>query len=35
LFRTGRLPWLGLLGNAVVSAAMLFGATKSIAHQEF
>src|SRR5258706_4115351 len=35
LFRTGRLPWLGLLGSAVISVAMLFGATKSIAHQEF
>jgi ABC-type transport system involved in multi-copper enzyme maturation permease subunit len=35
LFRSGRLPWLGLLGSAAVSAAMLFGATKSIARQEF
>jgi hypothetical protein len=35
LFRTGRLPWLGLIGSGALSAAMLYGATKLIARQEF
>ena len=35
LFRTGRLPWLGLFGSAAAAAVMLFGATKFISRQEF
>jgi len=34
-FRTGRLPWLGLLASAAASAAMLYAATRSIARQDF
>jgi len=34
-FRTGQLPWLGLLTCAVASAAMLYGATISIARHDF
>ena len=34
-FRTGHLPWLGLLGSAAASAVMLYGATRAIARQDF
>jgi uncharacterized membrane protein YhhN len=34
-FRSGRLPWLGLLASAVVSAAMLFAASRNLARQDF
>jgi hypothetical protein len=34
-FRTGHLPWLGLLASTAVSAAMLYAATRSLARQEF
>ncbi len=34
-FRTGELPWLGLLTSAAVSAAMLYAATRNIARQDF
>jgi len=29
------LPWLGLLASAVVSAAMLFAASRNLARQDF
>ena len=34
-FRTGELPWLGLLGSAAASAAMLYGAAINIARRDF
>jgi len=34
-FRTGSLPWLGLLATAAVSAALLYGATVNIARRDF
>jgi len=34
-FRTGHLPWMGLLGSAAASAAMLYAASKSLARQDF
>jgi hypothetical protein len=34
-FRTGALPWLGLLTSAAMSAAMLYAATVRIARQDF
>ena len=34
-FRTGQLPWLGLLACAIASAAMLYGAAINMAHQDF
>jgi ABC-2 type transport system permease protein len=34
-FRSGELPWLGLLVSVVVSAALLIAATKNIARQDF
>ena len=34
-FRGGGLPWLGLLASAAVSAAMLYGAARNIARQDF
>jgi hypothetical protein len=35
LFRSDRLPWIGLFGSTIASALMLYGATKLIARQEF
>ena len=35
VFRAGRLPWLSLFGSAALSAAMLYGATRCLARQEF
>lgn len=34
-FRSGELPWLGLVVSAALSAAMLFGAAKNVARQDF
>lgn len=34
-FRSGGLPWLGLLATAALSAAMLYAATRNIARQDF
>jgi hypothetical protein len=34
-FRDGRLPWLGLIASAVLSAAMLHAATRNISRQDF
>jgi ABC-type transport system involved in multi-copper enzyme maturation permease subunit len=34
-FRGDGLPWLGLLGTAAASAAMLYAATLNIARQDF
>jgi hypothetical protein len=34
-FRSGGLPWLGLLASAVVSAAMLLAASRNLARQDF
>lgn len=34
-FRSGHLPWLGLLTNATLSAAMLYGATLNMARRDF
>jgi ABC-2 type transport system permease protein len=34
-FRTGRLPWLGLLASAAVSVTALYAATINIARQDF
>jgi ABC-type transport system involved in multi-copper enzyme maturation permease subunit len=34
-FRGDGLPWLGLLASAVVSAAMLFAASRNLARQDF
>jgi len=34
-FRTGQLPWLGLLACAAASAAMLYGAAINMARQDF
>lgn len=34
-FRGGGVPWLGLLSSAAVSVAMLYGATRNIARQDF
>lgn len=34
-FRTGELPWLGLLTSAALSVAMLYAATRNIARQDF
>lgn len=34
-FRAGELPWLGLLASAAASAAMLYGATISLARHDF
>ena len=34
-FRTGVLPWLGLLASTVVSIAMLYAAIKNMARQDF
>jgi len=34
-FWRGQLPWLGLIASAVVSAALLFGAMRNIANQDF
>jgi ABC-type transport system involved in multi-copper enzyme maturation permease subunit len=34
-FRTGRLPWAGLLASAGASAAMLYGATLRTARRDF
>jgi ABC-2 type transport system permease protein len=34
-FRTGRLPWLGLLASATASAAMLYTAPRTLARQDF
>jgi hypothetical protein len=34
-FRTGQLPWLGLLTSAALSAALLYGASVNFAHQDF
>ena len=34
-FRTGQLPWLGLLASAAASAAMLYTASRNIARRDF
>lgn len=34
-FRDGRLPWLGLVASAALSAAMLFAAARNISRQDF
>ncbi|PYR20540.1 MAG: hypothetical protein DMF95_27960 [Acidobacteria bacterium] len=34
-FRGGGLPWLGLLASVALSMAMLYGATRNIARQDF
>jgi len=34
-FRNGQLPWLGLLATTAVSAALLYGATRNLARQDF
>jgi ABC-type transport system involved in multi-copper enzyme maturation permease subunit len=34
-FRRGQLPWLGLIASAALSAAMLFGALRNVANQDF
>lgn len=34
-FRTGHLPWLGLLASAVASVGMLYGAAINIARRDF
>ena len=34
-FRTGRMPWLGLLNGVAASAAMLYGARVSLARRDF
>jgi hypothetical protein len=34
-FRAGAIPWPGLVISACMSLAMLFGATKNIARQDF
>jgi hypothetical protein len=34
-FRSGGLPWLGLLASAAASAAMLYTASRNIARQDF
>jgi ABC-2 type transport system permease protein len=34
-FRTGHLPWLGLLATVAASAAMLYGAAVNIARRDF
>jgi ABC-2 type transport system permease protein len=34
-FREGEMPWLGLLTSAVVSGALIYGATRNIARQDF
>lgn len=34
-FRYGRLPWIGLIANAAVAAAMYFAAGRSLARREF
>jgi hypothetical protein len=34
-FRTGQLPWVGLLASAAASAAMLYGAALNIARRDF
>jgi hypothetical protein len=34
-FRGGALPWLGILTSAAVSVALLYGATRNIARQDF
>jgi ABC-type transport system involved in multi-copper enzyme maturation permease subunit len=34
-FRSGQLPWLGLLASTALSAALLYGATRNLARQDF
>ena len=34
-FRTGRLPWQGLLVGTALSAAMLYGAAMNIVRRDF
>jgi hypothetical protein len=34
-FRDGELPWLGLLTSAVISGALIYGATRNMARQDF
>ena len=34
-FRTGHLPWLGLIGSATASAAMLLAASRTVARQDY
>ena len=34
-FRTGALPWLGLLLSAALSTAMIYGAARNIARRDF
>ena len=34
-FRSGSLPWLGLIGSALVSSAFLYAASRNIARRDF
>jgi hypothetical protein len=34
-FRTGRLPWLGLITSAALSTALLYGAARNLARRDF
>jgi hypothetical protein len=34
-FQSGSLPWLGLLGSAAVSSALLYAASRNIARRDF
>ena len=34
-FRTGQLPWIGLLASLAASAALLYGAAINIARRDF
>jgi len=34
-FRHGQLPWLGLVASMALSAALLFGAARNLARQDF
>jgi hypothetical protein len=34
-FRSGRLPWMGLLGSVAVSAGLLYAASRNIASRDF
>jgi uncharacterized protein (DUF2062 family) len=34
-FRDGRVPWLGLIASAALSAAMLYAAARNISRQDF
>jgi len=34
-FRTGRMPWLGLLASAAGSVALLYAAARNFARRDF